>query len=396
MKQIYKVVIDRKKKKSMGRISLVKNPANQTLFIAMNNESEINLLLNEEQQIVTGPVLIPDQKIWRNEINGYITFDKETIKELQNEFSRNSNLMALNIEHTEENASGSYVIETWLSGSKDKSQELGYNLPEGTWFMTTKIEDNNLWNKIKNGELGGFSIEAIVDLTEIKMNKQMEIKMKEWVLEGDIKAYTEEETPVVGTMIYSDPEMTLPLEDGEYKIELLTLIVVSGSISEIKTEDSEEIIIDMVMEPDGIETEEEFLGRCIPYEINNGYDDSQASAICYSKYNKIDLSIDMVTESGITESTVIETISIEDFNMLKDYYSELLSIVGDLQQKFSVMESEYGNMINKTVEMNEQIIKLTVNTPENKRKITLSNQEIEDKTKSKFDRIDSIISHLRK
>lgn len=43
---------------------------------------------------------------------------------------------------------------------------------------------------------------------------------------------------------------------------------------------------EFVMEPKSDETEREFLSRCIPFEINEGYDQSQAIAICYSKWDK--------------------------------------------------------------------------------------------------------------
>lgn len=39
-----------------------------------------------------------------------------------------------------------------------------------------------------------------------------------------------------------------------------------------------------VIEPGSAETQEEWLGRCIPYEINNGHEKDQAVAICYSKW----------------------------------------------------------------------------------------------------------------
>lgn len=43
---------------------------------------------------------------------------------------------------------------------------------------------------------------------------------------------------------------------------------------------------EFIMEPKSGENEREFLSRCIPYEINNGYEQSQAIAICYSKWDK--------------------------------------------------------------------------------------------------------------
>jgi len=36
----------------------------------------------------------------------------------------------------------------------------GYDLPNGTWFVKMKIENEDLWNKIKEGELKGLSIEG--------------------------------------------------------------------------------------------------------------------------------------------------------------------------------------------------------------------------------------------
>jgi hypothetical protein len=42
----------------------------------------------------------------------------------------------------------------------DKSKMYGYDLPNGTWFVKMKIENDDLWNKIKEGELKGLSIEG--------------------------------------------------------------------------------------------------------------------------------------------------------------------------------------------------------------------------------------------
>jgi Putative phage serine protease XkdF len=39
------------------------------------------------------------------------------------------------------------------------------------------------------------------------------------------------------------------------------------------------------VEPGAKESEDEFMGRCIPYMINEGYDDAQAAAVCYSKWD---------------------------------------------------------------------------------------------------------------
>jgi hypothetical protein len=40
----------------------------------------------------------------------------------------------------------------------DKSTAMGFNLPRGTWMASYKINDEETWQKIKNGELNGYSI----------------------------------------------------------------------------------------------------------------------------------------------------------------------------------------------------------------------------------------------
>jgi hypothetical protein len=64
------------------------------------------------------------------------------------------------------------TVESWIKeGDQDKSKMYGYDLPNGTWFVKMKIENNDLWEKIKAGELKGLSIEGyFVDKME-KMSK---------------------------------------------------------------------------------------------------------------------------------------------------------------------------------------------------------------------------------
>ena len=42
----------------------------------------------------------------------------------------------------------------------DKSRLYGYDLPKGTWMVSMKINNNELWEKVKAGELKGLSIEG--------------------------------------------------------------------------------------------------------------------------------------------------------------------------------------------------------------------------------------------
>ena len=61
----------------------------------------------------------------------------------------------------QDRVSGVLTVESWIKeGDSDKSKLYGYDLPNGTWFVKMKIENDELWEKIKSGELKGLSIEG--------------------------------------------------------------------------------------------------------------------------------------------------------------------------------------------------------------------------------------------
>ena len=66
-----------------------------------------------------------------------------------------------NIEHTNKSAKA-FVSESWIveNPENDKSNELGLTYPQGTWVITMKVQDPELWGQIKQGKYKGFSIEG--------------------------------------------------------------------------------------------------------------------------------------------------------------------------------------------------------------------------------------------
>jgi len=53
-----------------------------------------------------------------------------------------------------------YVMESWIKESNnDKSTDYGYkDLPVGTWFVSMKINNPEIWDKVKSHQLNGFSV----------------------------------------------------------------------------------------------------------------------------------------------------------------------------------------------------------------------------------------------
>jgi len=118
---------------------------------------------SEDKKIVIGPAMIPDQKIFRKDGKGnpyQVFFSAETIRMISEKYMRNKYIDNNDTEHNGKAASDVYVIESWIKEDmEDKSNKYGFNeLPIGTWFVSMKVKNDEVWNKIKNKELNGFSV----------------------------------------------------------------------------------------------------------------------------------------------------------------------------------------------------------------------------------------------
>jgi hypothetical protein len=155
------------------KISLVRRPAIQRKFIALSADevtpaAYTKLALSAAQQVVTGPVLIPDLPIKRTHPDGthyYVSFSESTIAQL----SRSSlkQLPTVTDEH-QKPVKEAVLIESWLIADSncDKAVQLGLSdLLKGTWMASYHIPDAAYWEKeIASGAKQGFSIEGLFEL----------------------------------------------------------------------------------------------------------------------------------------------------------------------------------------------------------------------------------------
>ena len=121
-----------------------------------------------DKQIIVGPALIPNKKIFRrDEETGaeyYVVFTPEVIRMIVEKFNKTNNNKSINLDHTNTMAPA-YIVEQWLIADPvyDKSKVYGYDLPVDSWFIVVKVEDTNFWNtQVK--ELGkySFSVEGLM------------------------------------------------------------------------------------------------------------------------------------------------------------------------------------------------------------------------------------------
>ena len=58
---------------------------------------------------------------------------------------------------------GLSVVESWIieDTDMDKSKKYGLSLPKGTWMVSVKVNNDDIWNNyVKEGKVKGFSIEG--------------------------------------------------------------------------------------------------------------------------------------------------------------------------------------------------------------------------------------------
>jgi hypothetical protein len=172
------VISDESEELTIDAISLVTSPAIEQDFVFFGKDKN-NLTLakiDEEKRMLVSPALIPNKQIFRydpnTDSNYYVYFSKETVAQAAALYLKHNNHHKATYQH-EDRVSGVLTIESWIKeGEQDKSKLYGFDLPDGTWFVKMKIENDEMWNKIKDGELKGLSIEGYFINKMEKMGKQ--------------------------------------------------------------------------------------------------------------------------------------------------------------------------------------------------------------------------------
>ena len=145
-------------------ISIVENPAIEEDFVALATQKIEFATQNDEKRILMGAALIPNKPIYRRngEEEFYVYFSKDTIRKASELFFQNGNQNKSTLEHQAE-LKGLSVVESWIveDEQKDKSRIYGLEMPVGTWMVSMKVNNDDIWtNYVKTGKVKGFSIEG--------------------------------------------------------------------------------------------------------------------------------------------------------------------------------------------------------------------------------------------
>ena len=164
-----------------GGTSGIEWASNKLESIRNNMSKQKFAATDEEKRIVIGPAMLPNQKIIRKDkITGepyFVFFSPDTIKMIADKYMKNQYTRNNDTEHDGKAVQDIYVTESWIVEDEqyDKSRKYGFNVPIGSWMVAMKIpktpNGEEVWQKIKAGELNGFSVSGYFEEVA-KFNKE--------------------------------------------------------------------------------------------------------------------------------------------------------------------------------------------------------------------------------
>ena len=170
---------DKDQDNALDMISFVSAPAIEKDFMHFKEQKEkFEFKSDEEKRIVTGAAMIPNQEIIRMDAEDkpyFVYFTEETIEKAQEVFAKYGKTKSTNFEH-KTGMRDVTVVESWIvtDPSNDKSNALGFSdIPKGSWMVSYKVDNDDLWAKVKAGEVKGFSIEGVFSKNIIEMSKEV-------------------------------------------------------------------------------------------------------------------------------------------------------------------------------------------------------------------------------
>ena len=182
-------------------LSLVANPAIEANWVYFSKEGKTEIkfaTVDEDKRTIVAPVLIPDKRILRidentgEEYNVYLS--AETIEKAAQRFLQRGYQHKATLEHGENIDGEVSVVESWVSKSSTKDKSSLYfsrAFPIGTWFVTFKVNDEDLWqNYVKTGIVKAVSIEGIFGHSLVHAKQSVSL----W--EKDVEDLTEEEADI--------------------------------------------------------------------------------------------------------------------------------------------------------------------------------------------------------
>lgn len=168
METIYELIINEEDETGVDYIALVDQPAIESNWIAFNKQEvkEQFTIQDEEKRIISGYLMKADFPIVRLDENNekfHVIFRADTIFKIMSKYMENGFNSNTNLNHDKNQlAEGVFLIESKILDKKRKSFKTeGFeDAPEGSWWGSMYVKNDEIWKQIKQGEFRGFSVEG--------------------------------------------------------------------------------------------------------------------------------------------------------------------------------------------------------------------------------------------
>ena len=176
--------VDNDEDGGINAISFVEFPAIEENFIALNEHKVEMKTIDEDKRLVIGLALVPNKLIYRRN-RGFeynITFSEQTVRKASEKYLKSLKLHNTTVAHETE-VDGVFLTESWIVEDPllDKTAVYGLDAPKGAWAVSMRVENDDLWERIKKGDYLGFSIEGM--FTEQEEFSKAEIDAMEEIAE---------------------------------------------------------------------------------------------------------------------------------------------------------------------------------------------------------------------
>lgn len=183
---LYKLQIDQDAE-GMDYMGLVDFPAHGKNWMTFNKQkptkTEFKQHFNEEKRIVTGVAIATNLPIYRRKPDGTeynVIFTKEDTRLIAVALAENGYMNNVNEMHDlNRDVKGLVLFESFFI--EDDKRNIpdtfkNQNLQPGSWIVSYKVNNDEVWEKMKKGEFVGFSIEGWFKEVEVNIKKQFKSK----------------------------------------------------------------------------------------------------------------------------------------------------------------------------------------------------------------------------
>ena len=166
---VYQIVIDNEEQGAFA-MSLVSLPATECSFQYFEKDKPLNFAIeSEEKHLCTGVFMLADTKIYRRNEDGeyYVVFSKDVLRKIAQNFLRNGYNANVDLQHDFNYIDGVYLQELFVKDVERGIDPKAFpNTPDGTLFCTYHIENEEVWQKVKDGTFTGYSLEGVFDMEQ--------------------------------------------------------------------------------------------------------------------------------------------------------------------------------------------------------------------------------------